>query len=77
MSKSVLRAGAQRDPNRIPIILAKLQQLWLKYPDQRFGQIITNLNPSDVVAGLNARDIFYVEDDLLLEQIEKALENWG
>src|SRR5437879_1549325 len=30
----------RRDPNRIPIILAELQQLWTANPDLRLGQLL-------------------------------------
>lgn len=32
-----------RDPNRIEPFLDKLQELWQRYPDYRFGQLIMNL----------------------------------
>ena len=46
-----------RDVNRIYDILVKFQDLWEQYPDQRFGQIISNYIVND------NEDIFYIEDD--------------
>lgn len=39
-------------------MLAALQALWERYPDQRLGQLIDNLTPK----GLST---FYVEDDIM------------
>lgn len=41
-----------RDPNRIPVIIAALGELWQKNPDLRLGQIISNASIQ-----------FYTEDD--------------
>lgn len=32
-----------RDPNRIPRILEALKRVWLGSPDQRLGQLLSNL----------------------------------
>ena len=53
-----------RDPNRIPEILAMLQQGWEKVPDWRFGQLIENLKRYICVD-----DLFYIEDDKMIEKI--------
>ena len=44
-----------RDPNRIPEILAMLQQGWEKVPDWRFGQLVENLR---IYIGVD--DLFYM-----------------
>ena len=57
-----------RDPKRIPDILDKLSALWEKYPDLRLGQLIANAHncsPS------RQCDIFYLEDDLLVEGLDE------
>lgn len=59
-----------RDINRIEIILDKLKIYWLKHPDLRLGQIISNFGYE--VRGEN--DPFYVEDDLMLKVIEEKLK---
>ena len=53
-----------RDPNRIPEVLATLQQGWEKVPDWRLGQLIENLKRY-----ININDLFYIEDDELVEKI--------
>jgi uncharacterized protein YihD (DUF1040 family) len=56
-----------RDANRIPRIMAKLQQAWEKYPDMRLTQLLINM-------GLAADSTaWFVEDDLTELQIEKIL----
>ena len=52
-----------RDPNRIPIVLNRLQAVWKKYPDLRLGQLITNVFRSD--------SLYYLEDDRLIDIIEE------
>lgn len=60
-----------RDSNRIPKILAMVQQLWLQCPDQRFWQFLSNLG-GDVIEKLDRKinDMWYVEDN----ETQKALE---
>ena len=53
-----------RNPNRIPEVLAALQQCWEKVPDWRFGQLIENLKKY-----MGVEDLFYVEDDQIVEKI--------
>lgn len=55
-----------RNPERMEPLLEKLLFAWKKVPDWRLGQFIFNL------AG---RDPFFIEDDKLLEEIEKMIEN--
>jgi len=54
-----------RDPRRIQVILDALKEVWEKSPDLRLGQLVVN------AAGQHARhgDVFYVEDDVMLEGI--------
>ena len=56
-----------RDINRIYDILVKFQYLWEQYPDQRFGQIISNYLVND------KEDIFYIEDDELSQRLTDQL----
>jgi len=58
-----------RDPKRIKPILKKLEDYWTKNPDLRLGQIIANcVRAHD--GRLNC-DPFYLEDDELLDGLEK------
>ena len=56
-----------RDVNRIYDILVEFQDLWEQYPDQRFGQIISNYLVND------KEDIFYIEDDELSQRLTDQL----
>ena len=60
------------DINRIYDILVKFQYLWEQYPDQRFGQIISNYLVND------NEDIFYIEDDELSQRLtdQLSLSEW-
>lgn len=56
-----------RDVNRIYNILVKFKDLWEQYPDQRFGQIISNYLVND------KEDIFYIEDDEISQRLTDQL----
>ena len=54
-----------RDIDRIDRILLELRKAWIDAPDLRFGQLMGNIfSQSDI-------DIFFQEDDFLLENIHK------
>lgn len=53
-----------RDPKRIDRFCRRLAELWHLVPDWRFGQLISN------VLGTYPRDIFFPEDDVLLQFFE-------
>jgi hypothetical protein len=57
--------GGMRDKKRIKRIVKLLEKLWLEYPDQRLGQLLSNY------CFVNGMDIFYQEDD----QSEEALRS--
>lgn len=54
-----------RDRKRIEPFLAELGELWEKYPDLRFGQLVANLQAT---ISKNP-DTFYTEDDQMLKAI--------
>lgn len=64
-----------RDPNRIDAMLREIGWHWKRCPDLRLGQLLVNASQmSDGPA-----DIFYVEDDRLLEMVRvfsEAGENY-
>lgn len=64
-----------RDPNRIPEILEMVKQLWLRCPDQRFWQFLSNLG-GDVIEklGFNVHDMWYIEDEDTVKAIEALLQ---
>lgn len=42
-NKELLYNGKKRDPDRIPLVMAQLQDMWEHYPDLRLGQLIGNV----------------------------------
>lgn len=46
-----------RNPERISRISIKFDMAWKKYPDYRFGQMVSNL------LGPGPHDVFFMEDD--------------
>ena len=53
-----------RDKNRIKPFLERLEKVWNKVPDWRFGQLMCN------VLNSMRKDPFYVEDDKMIEYFE-------
>ena len=53
-----------RDKKRIRPICERLATAWERFPDMRLGQLICN-------AYIGKRDPFFIEDDELIEMIEK------
>lgn len=63
-----------RDPKRIKPFLKKIEELWLKNPDFRFGQLIIGIAKSSEIIP----QLFYMEEKEFLEKIgemEKQLRN--
>lgn len=58
-----------RDPKRIKKMLNDIEEIWLRYPDMRFGQLITNF----AIQG-HAGKFFYQEDDITQEKLKRAKE---
>ncbi|NMM61163.1 hypothetical protein HBE96_00280 [Clostridium sp. P21] len=59
-----------RDPNRIKPFLNKLEELWAtKYPDLRFGQLI-----SLITSEIKIPNLLLVEDDDWEKVIEKIID---
>ena len=56
-----------RDPNRIYGFCKALQEMWLRVPDWRFGQLMSNFL-GDVV-GNTGKDIFFIEDGEMLKYV--------
>jgi uncharacterized protein YihD (DUF1040 family) len=59
-----------RDINRIEPLLNNLKELWLKYPDLRLCQLLAWITYE---SGWINNDLFYLEDDVIVEQIKKML----
>lgn len=61
-----------RDPNRIEPFMQELGTIWKeKCPDWRFGQLMFNLMR---VMQTHNEDIFYKEEDELLEYVRNWFE---
>ena len=60
-----------RDPDRIWPFATQLAQLWQRYPDLRFGQLIQNL--SAYAKAKYNKDIFYIEEDECLQILAEYL----
>lgn len=61
-----------RDPNRIKIILDKIEILRKEHPDLRLGQFILNsIKYENKDAQKIIRNLFYMEDEKLIELLEK------
>lgn len=58
-----------RDPERISKILEDIEEIWLHYPDMRFGQLVTNF----IIQG-RSDNFFYQEDDITQEKLKRAKE---
>ncbi len=58
-----------RDINRIPKFLNELENFWKEIPDMRFGQIIVNFLA--FVSKKEEMDIFFIEDDRMLELLKE------
>ena len=58
-----------RDPNRIDKFCDELNRLWHKVPDWRFGQLMSNV--LSAYQAEKMRDIFFPEDDEMMEFFEK------
>ncbi|WP_005031496.1 DUF1040 family protein [Holophaga foetida] len=56
-----------RDPARMGPLLEVLGQVWARNPDLRLGQLLCGLNTMD----RPERDLFYLEDDVLLELLQR------
>ena len=60
-----------RDPNRIAPFCTELAELWSKYPDLRFGQIMYNI--SKYIEMEHRKDVFYLEDEELMKIFREQL----
>lgn len=64
-----------RDHKRIRKFCNQLATEWEKNPDLRFGQFIMNVL-GQVVADTK-RDVFFIEDDEMMEAIQRVLDHPG
>lgn len=60
-----------RDVNRIKPFCDEFAELWEKYPDLRFGQLIVNAVKYTQFA--HGKDAFYMEDDEFMEVLKEQM----
>lgn len=58
-----------RDPNRIKPFLNKFAELWEKYPDLRFGQLI-----SLITSEIKMPNLLLAEEEQWQEAIERVID---
>jgi len=46
-----------------------IESIWCRHPELRLGQLLMGLN--------DGKDIFFIEEDRLLELIEEKKKAWG
>ena len=63
-----------RDINRIYPTCMGLAEVWTNKPDLRLGQIMSNITE---VLKREGKDIFYIEDEQLLERLKEYLSDVG
>lgn len=60
-----------RDINRIDKYINQIKDIWKKFPDWRFGQLLMNICP---MIEDNPTYFFYIEDDELLKKNRRICE---
>jgi hypothetical protein len=69
------KRGRGREFERIRRICEKLERVWSLNPDQRLGQLLQQHVPDNFIdRDTGIRDLFYVEDDILEEWLDKQLQ---
>lgn len=67
-----------RDEERIPVILDKVKDLWVRHPDMRFGQLtylIFYQMEETKKFGRTGIDMFHVEDDIFEICLDKIIKD--
>ncbi len=62
-----------RDPARIDRILEKLRRIWLRYPNERFGQMFGSVSR---ISQESSRALFYMQDEELDQRLDEWLSQW-
>ncbi len=60
-----------RNPNRIKLFCDEIAELWSKYPDLRFGQIMSNIARYTQME--YRKDMFFMEEDELIDVLREQL----
>lgn len=70
-----------RNPQRISVMVDKLEKIWEMWPDLRFGQLVENFKT--LAMKLNGEkflittsvDLFYLEDDRIIDAMDYVIDN--
>lgn len=65
--------SSSRDARRIESFCETLKEAWLKVPDWRFGQLVSNIVKS---AEMAPQSFFYIEDDEMQEILEQVISSY-
>ena len=60
-----------RNPERIPVILKRIGEVWKRFPDWRFGQLMSNFE------SWYGKDIFFPEDEEFVELLGEFATEMG
>lgn len=63
-----------RDAARILPLCIRLAHAWMRHPDLRLGQIISNVMKADNSA--RQPNLFYIEDEELVEEVERYMREF-
>lgn len=63
-----------RDPQRITVLLDLIRAEWERAPDLRLGQLLVNAVHAATGRPPETRDVFYLEDDRLIEEFRKSAQ---
>lgn len=64
-----------RNPERIPMLIDKLKEVWLDYPDLRFWQLLMMVF-EELPEDLKRRDPFFFEDNVWSAAIDSLKERF-
>ena len=56
-----------RNPDRIPLILKEIENIWSDNPDLRLGQLIANV--------FDGTSLYYVEDEQFVDLLKDMYKN--
>ena len=71
-----MTSDTMRDPTRIPLVIQLLSDVWTRYPDLRFLQLMSVIQQrtNEHCGKSRYNDTYYIEDNKLIETLEKLKE---
>lgn len=67
------RFNSSREAKRIEEFCETFKEVWLRMPDWRFGQLVSNIVKS---AEMTPQTFFYIEDDEMLEMLKEVITTY-